>query len=147
MKPKRSGFTLVELLVVIAIIGVLVAMTIPAMQASREASRRTFCQHNAGRLLLALQSYEDAYESLPPGVVNPDGPIRSEASGIDRGWLIELLPYLDEQNAYMLVDGTKSVYDQANERSAPLLAAGVRLPFGVDRHRGSQQLCGLPPRR
>ena len=116
MKPKRSGFTLVELLVVIAIIGVLVAMTIPAMQASREASRRTFCQHNAGRLLLALQSYEDAYESLPPGVVNPDGPIRSEASGIDRGWLVELLPYLDEQNAYMLVDGTKSVYDQANER-------------------------------
>ncbi len=116
MKRYPHGFTLVELLVVIAIIGVLVAMAIPAMQASRETSRRAFCQHNAGRLLLALQSYEDAFESLPPGVVNPDGPIRNEAVGLERGWLVEMLPYLDEQSAYMQIDRSKSVYDPANER-------------------------------
>ncbi len=100
----------------IAIIGVLVAMAIPAMQASRETSRRTFCQHNVGRLLLALQSYEDAFESLPPGVVNPDGPIRNEPVGLERGWLVEMLPYLDEQPAYALVDREKSIYDPANEQ-------------------------------
>lgn len=116
MKPHRLAFTLVELLVVIAIIGVLVAMMIPAMQAGREAGRRTFCQHNAGRLLLALQSYEDAFESLPAGVENADGPIRSESTGMHRGWLIGLLPYLDEQTAFMQIDRSKSVYDPANER-------------------------------
>jgi prepilin-type N-terminal cleavage/methylation domain-containing protein len=108
------AFTLVELLVVIAIIGVMVAMMIPAIQASREAARRNQCQGNLAQLSLALQSYENAYESLPAGVVNPDGPIRSEPVGLHQGWLIQLLPYLDEQNAYRLIDFSKSVYDPAN---------------------------------
>jgi prepilin-type N-terminal cleavage/methylation domain-containing protein len=115
MKPPSSrGFTLVELLVVIAIIGVLVAMTLPAMMASRETGRRNICQANLAQLMLALQSYENSFESFPPGVVNPDGPIRNEAQGLHQGWLIPVLPYLDEQNAYDRVDMSKSVYDPAN---------------------------------
>jgi len=108
------GFTLVELLVVIAIIGVMVAMMIPAMQASRETARRHQCEANLSQLALALQSYENSFEAYPAGVINPDGPILSESKGLDQGWLIQLLPYLDEQNAFRLVDFSKSVYDPAN---------------------------------
>jgi prepilin-type N-terminal cleavage/methylation domain-containing protein len=112
--PRARAFTLVELLVVIAIIGVMVAMTIPAIQASRETGRRNFCKSHLAQLMLALQSYDNAYESLPPGVVNPDGPIRSEPAGLHLGWVIFLLPYLDEQSAYRQVDLGASVYGPTN---------------------------------
>ena len=110
----RGGFTLVELLVVIAIIGVLVAATVPAVQASREVARRAVCTSHIAQLMLALQSYEDIFESLPAGVVNPNGPIRSEPSGLHQGWLVQLLPYLDEGPMYRAIDFSKSVYDPAN---------------------------------
>src|SRR5262245_62143269 len=115
--PTRRGFTLVELLVVIAIIGVLVAMAIPAVQASREMGRRAICQANLGQILLAVQSYDNAFEVLPAGVINPDGPIRNEPSGLHQGWLIQMLPYLEEGAAYRLVDFKKSVYDPANAQA------------------------------
>jgi prepilin-type N-terminal cleavage/methylation domain-containing protein len=113
-RTSCRGFTLVELLVVIAIIGVLIAMSLPALMASREAGRRNLCQANLARIVLALQSYENGFEAFPSGVVNPDGPIRNEARGLHQGWLIPLLPYLDEQNAYALIDRNESVYAPAN---------------------------------
>jgi len=117
MRNKSArAFTLVELLVVIAIIGVMVAMAIPAVQASREMGRRAICQANLGQIMLAVQNYENAFESLPAGVVNPDGPIKNEPVGLHQGWLIQMLPYLDAQAAYRLVDLSKSVYDPANAR-------------------------------
>ncbi len=115
MKRTPRGFTLVELLVVIAIIGVMLAMTIPAVQASRETARRSQCQANLAQVLLALQSYENSFEVFPAGVRDPGGPIQSEAKGLHQGWLLATLPYLDEQNAYRLVDFSQSVYDPANE--------------------------------
>ncbi len=108
------GFTLVELLVVIAIIGVLVSMTLPALMASRETGRRNLCRANMAQILLALQNYENAFEEFPAGVVNPEGPIRNEAQGLHQGWLIPVLPYLDELNAYERVDQSQSVYAPAN---------------------------------
>jgi prepilin-type N-terminal cleavage/methylation domain-containing protein len=113
-RHTRGGFTLVELLVVIAIIGVLVGMTLPALMASREIGRRNLCQANLAQLLLALQSYENAFETLPSGVVTPDGPIKNEAAGLHQGWMISVLPYLDEQVAFNRIDKSKSVYDPAN---------------------------------
>jgi len=113
-KQVRRGFTFVELLVVIAIIGVMVAMMFPAVQASREAARRGQCQANLVQLALAMQSYQSSFEYFPAGVLNPDGPIRSESVGLHQGWLIRLLPFLDEQNAYRMVDQSVSVYDAKN---------------------------------
>ncbi len=112
---RRGGFTLVELLVVIAIIGILIALLLPAVQAAREAARRIQCTNNLAQLGLALQNYDSAYETLPPGVVNPEGPIHSAPQGYHVGWLVQLLPYIEEQVTFNYVDFSASVYDKANE--------------------------------
>jgi len=95
---SMSGFTLVELLVVIAIIGVLVALLLPAVQAAREAARRTACLNNLSQLGLASHNFEFHFETLPAGVTSEEGPIRNEPKGQHVSWIVRLLPYM-EQNA------------------------------------------------
>ena len=95
----KRAFTLVELLVVIAIIGVLVALLLPAVQAAREAARRVSCMNNTTQLSLSMHSYDFHHEELPPGVTNPDGPIRNEPVGQHVSWTVMVLPYLEQNCA------------------------------------------------
>ena len=101
---RRPGFTLVELLVVIAIISILIMLLLPAVQAAREAARRVTCLNSMAQLNLAAHNYEFHWESLPAGVINPTGPIRSEPSGIHVSWMVQLLPYLEQRAAYEQFD-------------------------------------------
>jgi prepilin-type N-terminal cleavage/methylation domain-containing protein/prepilin-type processing-associated H-X9-DG protein len=75
---SRHAFTLVELLVVIAIIGILIALLLPAVQAAREAARRTQCVNNMKQQVLGIENYESTYKRYPPGRNGCDG-IRSGA--------------------------------------------------------------------
>ena len=98
MTVSRRAFTLVELLVVIAIIGTLVGLLLPAVQAAREAARRTQCTNNLKQTGLALQNYHEARRQLPEGwLCNPD---RSDAhhaeEGVGWGWASRILPYVEE---------------------------------------------------
>ena len=95
---RRTGFTLVELLVVIAIIGILVALLLPAVQAAREAARRSQCQNNLKQLALACHNHHDNKRRLPFSVspwAEGGAPPRT-----GRGWIIEALPFMEQQPLY-----------------------------------------------
>ena len=114
-KPNLRGFTLVELLVVIAIIGILIALLLPAVQAAREAARRSQCTNHLAQLGLAVQNYEAAFGMLPPGVIEPEGPIRNVPQGYHVGLFVQLLPFIEEQVTFQYVDFSAGVYDEKNE--------------------------------
>src|ERR1044071_6737736 len=117
-----TGFTLVELLVVIAIIGILVALLLPAIQAAREAARRTSCVNNEVQLALAVHNYEFHFEVLPPGVTNPTGPIRNEPTGNHVSWIVRILPYFEEYTLFRKFDANAGAYAAVN---APVRAASI----------------------
>jgi prepilin-type N-terminal cleavage/methylation domain-containing protein/prepilin-type processing-associated H-X9-DG protein len=97
-RRRPDGFTLVELLVVIAIVGVLVALLLPAVQAAREASRRSSCINNLKQLGVALQSFHSAQRRFPPGRGGPAPMVFSPQA--------YLLPYVEEGSLEGQIDFT-----------------------------------------
>lgn len=115
--PARPrAFTLVELLVVISIIGILILMLLPAVNAAREAARRASCMNNLAQLSLALHNYEYHFERLPPGVTNPTGPIENTPAGDHTSWLVQILPYMEENALYAAYDFDAGAYASQNAR-------------------------------
>jgi prepilin-type N-terminal cleavage/methylation domain-containing protein/prepilin-type processing-associated H-X9-DG protein len=112
----RVGFTLVELLVVIAIIGVLVALLLPAIQAAREAARRTECKNKLRQIGIAMQNHENTHRVFPTGGIHPwprierystgSTPFSAPKQGLS--WAFQLLPYL-EQNAVHNLTTTRDI--------------------------------------
>jgi prepilin-type N-terminal cleavage/methylation domain-containing protein/prepilin-type processing-associated H-X9-DG protein len=115
---ERNGFTLVELLVVIAIIGVLVALLLPAVQAAREAARRSTCQNHIRQCGLALLTYHDAKRKFPPAAQLPQGTNGMNVPYLgtlhQANWVISVLPQPEQSTLYNAFDLTKPISDPIN---------------------------------
>jgi prepilin-type N-terminal cleavage/methylation domain-containing protein/prepilin-type processing-associated H-X9-DG protein len=115
----RSAFTLVELLVVIAIIGILVSLLLPAIQSAREAARRMSCANNLKNLGLGVLNYHDVKKHFP---VSYGGPYETwmpgDQSGV--GWILEMLPQIEEQDLYDLFVAGGAYEGQFRENKAHL---------------------------
>jgi prepilin-type N-terminal cleavage/methylation domain-containing protein/prepilin-type processing-associated H-X9-DG protein len=106
----RRGFTLIELLVVIAIIAILIALLLPAVQAAREGARRTQCRNNLKQIGIALHNYHDVH------LMYPIGRERSLVDHAGRCYsaYAQLLPFLEQDNAYHKVNFRLDPEDPAN---------------------------------
>ncbi|HIM30807.1 MAG TPA: DUF1559 domain-containing protein [Planctomycetes bacterium] len=140
-RPLRSGFTLVELLVVIAIIGVLVALLLPAVQAAREAARKTSCRNNLKQIALALHNYHDSVGSFPFGW---------DQRGA--GWSTMVLPFVEESALYDSLifqesgPGNWNFNGSPNEKACATMLEVSRCPsINNSLHRTNQGIPGRVP--
>jgi prepilin-type N-terminal cleavage/methylation domain-containing protein/prepilin-type processing-associated H-X9-DG protein len=128
---RRTAFTIVELLVVIAIIGVLVAITIPALQSARESARRIVCTNNLHQIGLAVTQYTEQLGSMPS----------SSSSKIDQGvwisnptksnlhsWASLILPYMEQSGLSRQINYNVSCLAPANLAPASQLIEIYRCP-------------------
>jgi len=151
-RPK--GFTLVELLVVIAIIGILVALLLPAIQAAREAARRTECSNKLKQLGVAMHNYHDTCKVFPFGYME-EGRLHLRTC-----WFQEIWPFVEEQALYdrymadtqlWVMDVIPEVRDAQlksfmcpSDGSQPAKGGSGGLRSGADGFQGSYVVCTGP---
>lgn len=127
VRRRGSAFTLVELLVVIAIIGILIALLLPAVQAAREAARRSQCTNNLKQLSLGIHNYHDTYQVFPVGAVTVSATgtgTQGNQGAASWGWGALILPFIEQGathkflrvgdlplNAYVQGSGVTSLND------------------------------------
>lgn len=124
--PKRRGFTLIELLVVISIIATLIALILPAIQQAREAARRTECLNHLKNFGIAMANFASSHKGNLPSSgyyieVAGSSPPSVYAS---RSWVVELLPYLDQQSLYDRWNPLAS-WDDGLNPAQPLASGGM----------------------
>lgn len=139
---RRQAFTLVELLVVIAIIGILVALLLPAIQAAREAARRTQCQNCMKQLGLGLQNYHNTHNRFPSNslwsvgsTTNCGVPIETKPEDRKGTYLVKLLPYIEETAISSKLSFDKDIHDQFEDTTGtyPQSSQLRATPIGVFR--------------
>jgi type II secretory pathway pseudopilin PulG len=106
----RDAFTRVELLVVIAIIGILIALLLPAVQAAREAARRSQCVSNLKQIGVAMHNYHATFKRFPPGW-DEDNVTDPRQRGPFAAWGLLILPYMEEDPLYGQFDFDKKIND------------------------------------
>lgn len=129
-KDRRSGFNLVELMTVLAAALALAALILPAVQHTREAARIAACKNNVAQIGLALQNYQMAHRVLPSGCVNTLRPIQSTENKDEShiGWIPQILPFLEQANAFHHIDFNQSVYAAKNQSVRKLSIAVLNCP-------------------
>lgn len=142
---SRQAFTLVELLVAIAIIGILVALLLPAVQAAREAARRSQCSNNLRQIGVALHTYHDVQRVLPAGYYSyatsdgsgpPDAAIHPTTwdAAPGWGWASSLLPQLEQQPLDDDLNRSRPVWDAVNRQSVRVQLSTFLCPSSSGRH-------------
>ena len=131
-KVQRPGFTLVELLVVIAIIGILIALLLPAVQAAREAARRSECQNKLKQIGLALHNYHDINQQFPPGAQKQVFKQPKIDNNLIAGttWLVFILPQMEQQAVYDLYNFTLPFNNATNLAVGNIEITGYKCPSG-----------------
>jgi prepilin-type N-terminal cleavage/methylation domain-containing protein len=130
LRRPASGFTLLELLVVISIIGILVSLTIPAVQMAREAARRSSCGNNLKQIAIAAQSFHDAHDRLPTSVL-PSAPATVPCVA----GLTFLLPHLEQPGMFEMYDQTVAWSDIKNRQVVALPLSSFQCPSTPNRTR------------
>ncbi len=127
--PRRA-ITLTEILVAIGIMGTLISLALPAVQAARESSRRNQCANNLKQLSLAVQNFENAFKRLPSSE-----PISMEGVPLAHGWMIYVMPYLEQQRLYDVYIFSKPWYDAANMPVTSMRNSLLECPASADAER------------
>jgi len=124
----RFGFTLVELLVVIAIIGILIALLLPAVQAAREAGRRSQCSNNMKQVSLALLNYEAQNHTFPSGMMTHagDGRPAEYPDYVMPNWVVLTIPFMENVSLQRAFDLTVGI-NQAGSNNANVIARGTQI--------------------
>lgn len=119
------GFTLIELLLVIAIIGLLIALSVPAIQASREAARRTQCTNNLRQFGVAFTGFEAQNKAFPSVyTLRLKGPLVSDPQLEMHNFVVDLLPFLEEESI-------NNLYRRDRIYCAPENARAIESPLQV----------------
>lgn len=133
---QRKAFTLIELLVVIAVIGILIALLLPAVQAAREAARRTQCINQLKQLGVALHNYHDVKRQFPPSTMQDAGYENGTLGEFFAyGALAMLMPYMEGGNVYNTMNMSEPLYVPGSGSSgysisaANMRAAGTLVPL------------------
>jgi len=125
-RVRQAGFTLVELLVVTAIIGILIALLLPAVQAAREAARRMSCNNNLRQMGIGLHNYHAAHQCFPPGGIEPRTFARP--AGRQLAWSVFLLPFIEQQTVYAMLDTAQAFDSPANAAGAAIVLSVYLCP-------------------
>jgi prepilin-type N-terminal cleavage/methylation domain-containing protein len=161
LSQRKSGFTLIELLVTIGIIGLLVSLTLPAVQSAREAARRSQCQGNLRQLGIAVNNYEATYQTFPPSIAHsmfPQLRVGNLRRGNAHSTFSLLLGFLEQAPLYHALnfdvpDGDIPIYNlafanttAAKQQISTLLCPSdgstVPEPFGITNYRVNLGVCG-----
>lgn len=117
---RRSGLTLIETVVVVAVIGLLVGLTLPAVQRSIESARRIQCAANLKQIGIALHGYHDSFDCLPVGRMKGYDPRFSGTNPpctstiVDKSIFIDILPYLDQSSLYNSINQSLTILGAEN---------------------------------
>lgn len=126
----RRGFTLIELLVVIAIIGLMIALLLPAVQAAREAGRRSACSNKLKQIGLAMHNHHDARKAFPSGImlskeliadgITYGGLVAWRLNGGSPAWGAIILPFMEQSDIYNRLVFSQGTWSRYNDPSPPL---------------------------